>query len=234
MGRSSKPETAEQSENISPSAAPLAAVHQQTLHPGPAPSAGSAATDNSFGERPPATTEPQRATTEYENLARAIKDGVVGGFVGHTTTLSGEANFKGMLRVDGRLSGRVNSEKGTLIVSGGGQVNAEVNVAVAKVNGTINGDINTTERLELGRTARVVGNIQTPELIIEQGAIFEGGCRMTQRPAAPVLPSRVASATEGASGKPSATPKTASAGEVSPALPTNSNGAAHPAANVTA
>ncbi len=147
------------------------------------------------------------ATTEHENLARAIKDGVVGGFVGNTTALTGEATFKGMLRVDGRLAGRVNSEKGTLIVSSGGQMDAEINVAVAKINGTINGDINTTERLELGRTARVVGNIQTPELIIEQGAIFEGSCHMTQRAAAaPVsMPTRAALAPEVANGKPPAT-----------------------------
>ena len=43
---------------------------------------------------------------------------------------------------------------------------------------TVNGDIIASERLELGRTARVVGNIQTPRLLIEDGAIFEGGCSM--------------------------------------------------------
>jgi cytoskeletal protein CcmA (bactofilin family) len=43
------------------------------------------------------------------------------------------------------------------------------------------GDITASERVELGRTARVSGNIQTPALIVEDGAIFEGNCRMSQR-----------------------------------------------------
>ncbi|HYO91180.1 MAG TPA: polymer-forming cytoskeletal protein, partial [Pyrinomonadaceae bacterium] len=51
---------------------------------------------------------------------------------------------------------------------------------VATINGTVNGDIIATERLEMGRAAHVKGNIQTPSLMIEQGAIFEGSCRMSQ------------------------------------------------------
>ncbi|HEY9502551.1 MAG TPA: polymer-forming cytoskeletal protein, partial [Pyrinomonadaceae bacterium] len=51
-------------------------------------------------------------------------------------------------------------------------------------HGTINGDIIATQRLELGRSAKVNGNIQTPSLIIEQGAVFEGSCKMLQMTAA--------------------------------------------------
>jgi cytoskeletal protein CcmA (bactofilin family) len=116
--------------------------------------------------------------TETESLAREIKDGTMSGFVGGGTVLSGEATFKGMLRIDGHLTGRVSSEKGTLIVSSGGRVDANIAVATAKINGIVNGDIIASERLELGRSAQVHGNIQTPVLVIEQGAIFEGGCRM--------------------------------------------------------
>lgn len=134
---------------------------------------------------PPPQSQPARAVSETDALARGMKDGGVGGFVGGTSTLAGEINFKGMMRVDGRLSGRVNSSAGTLIVSSGGRVEAQVEVAVAKINGTVEGDITATERIELGRTARVSGNLQTPALIVEDGAIFEGGCRMTNAAAAP-------------------------------------------------
>jgi cytoskeletal protein CcmA (bactofilin family) len=129
---------------------------------------------------PPAIESPAsvRAVTETETLAREIKDGTMSGFVGGGTTLSGEVVFKGMLRVDGHLTGRISSEKGTLIVSSGGRVDANVEVATAKINGIVNGDVIATERLEFGRTAQVQGNIQTPVLVIEQGAVFEGNCRM--------------------------------------------------------
>ncbi|MDQ3648855.1 MAG: polymer-forming cytoskeletal protein [Acidobacteriota bacterium] len=121
-----------------------------------------------------------RAVTESESLARDIKDGVLSGFVGNGTVLTGEATFKGMLRVDGHLSGRVNSQDGTLIVSTNGQVDANVEVAVAQIYGLVNGDIVATTRIEMGRVARVTGNIQTPALVIENGAVFEGSCRMVQ------------------------------------------------------
>ena len=125
-----------------------------------------------------------RAMTESETLARDIKEGTLSGFVGSGTAVTGEANFKAMMRVDGHFSGRVSSSSGTLIVGANGKVDANIEVAVACIHGTINGDIIATQRLELGRAAKVNGNIQTPSLIIEQGAVFEGSCKMLQMSAA--------------------------------------------------
>jgi cytoskeletal protein CcmA (bactofilin family) len=104
--------------------------------------------------------------------------------VGGGTDVTGEANFKAMMRVDGHFSGRISSSSGTLIVGANGKVDANIEVAVAVIHGTINGDIIATQRLELGRAAKVNGNIQTPSLVIEQGAVFEGSCKMLQMTAA--------------------------------------------------
>src|SRR5688500_4201009 len=128
-------------------------------------------------------TEPQanqRVVTDSESIARDIKEGRLSGFVGHGTVLTGETNFQMMLRVDGQLTGSVTSDGGTLIVGANGQVDANVSVGVATVNGTVNGDVIATEKIHLGRTARVMGNVATPRLVIEEGAIFEGGCAMMQ------------------------------------------------------
>jgi cytoskeletal protein CcmA (bactofilin family) len=120
-----------------------------------------------------------RALTESESLARDIKEGTLSGFVGSGTVVTGEASFKAMMRVDGQLSGRITSSGGTLVIGTNGRVDANIEVAVATIHGTVNGDIVATQRLELGRSAKVSGNIQTPSLMIEQGAIFEGSCKMT-------------------------------------------------------
>jgi cytoskeletal protein CcmA (bactofilin family) len=128
----------------------------------------------------PAAPSASRAMTESETLARDIKEGTLSGFVGGGTVVTGEANFKAMMRVDGHLSGRVSSSSGTLLVGANGKVDANIEVAIAIIHGTINGDIIATQRLELGRAAKVNGNIQTPSLIIEQGAVFEGTCKMLQ------------------------------------------------------
>src|SRR3954469_12883013 len=109
-----------------------------------------------------------KALTESETIAREIKDGSLSGFVGSGTVITGEANFKSMLRVDGRFSGKINSTGGTLIVGSGGQVDANIEVAIATIHGIVNGDIIATDRIELGRAAKLTGNITTPSLMIEQ------------------------------------------------------------------
>jgi cytoskeletal protein CcmA (bactofilin family) len=129
-----------------------------------------------------------KALTESESIAREIKDGSLSGFVGSGTVITGESSFKTMLRVDGRFSGKINSTGGTLIVGSGGQVDANIEVSVATIHGVVNGDIVATDRVELGRAAKLTGNITTPTLVIEQGAVFEGSCKMTQAKAATEKP----------------------------------------------
>lgn len=141
-------------------------------------------TFNSYQATPEVKTQPEytpgapKALTESESLAREIKEGNLSGFVGSGTIVTGEANFKAMMRVDGHLSGRINSSSGTLIVGANGKVDANIEVAIAVVHGTVNGDIIATQRLELGRAAKVNGNIQTASLMVEPGALFEGSCKM--------------------------------------------------------
>lgn len=128
------------------------------------------------GETQPAP--PGYAVSDSESMARDIKEGRLSGYVGNGTVLTGETSFQAMLRIDGHLTGRVSSESGTLIVGSSGRVDANVAVAAAIISGTVNGDIVASEKLELTRTARVIGNIKTPRLVIEDGAVFEGGCTM--------------------------------------------------------
>jgi cytoskeletal protein CcmA (bactofilin family) len=142
--------------------------------------------------RPPTdTAATPKALTESETIAREIKDGSLSGFVGSGTVITGESSFKSLLRVDGRFSGRINSTTGTLIVGAGGQVDANIEVAVATIHGVVNGDIIAGQRIELGRAAKLNGNITTPSLVIEQGALFEGSCKMVQPKAVAEKPAKV-------------------------------------------
>lgn len=140
------------------------------------------------------TTEPAASTkalTESETTAREIKDGTLSGFVGSGTSITGEATFKAMLRIDGHYSGRITSSSGSLLVGAGGQVDANIEVAVATIHGVVNGDIIAGQRIELGRAGKLNGNIQTPSLVIEQGGVFEGSCKMVQQKAATERPAKV-------------------------------------------
>jgi len=187
MGR--KPDQTENEVPV-PNPAPFSAPNNVMAQPPAAPPAMPSdplANQNGAAER-----SRQRAFTDTENLARDLKDGTISGFVGAGTVVQGEAAFKGMMRIDGHLMGSVKSEKGTVIISSGGKVDATIQVAVANVNGTVRGDIIASERIELGRSAHVTGNIQTPSLVIEQGAIFEGNCRMTAQRDAASRPNEIA------------------------------------------
>lgn len=193
VGKSNKPEPAEQPQRPEtphppqtqpqpPPPSQQRPAEAQATRPAPVGVPAPAADDTVERARAAAqqaqTEATARAVSETDALARGIKEGGVGGFVGGTSKLSGEVRFRGMMRVDGHISGQIVSEDGTLIVSSGGRVDAEVSVAVAKINGTVAGNISATEKIELGRTARVEGDLDTPALVVEQGAIFDGGCRM--------------------------------------------------------
>jgi cytoskeletal protein CcmA (bactofilin family) len=92
--------------------------------------------------------------------------------------LTGEITFKDMVRVNGHVAGTIFSKNGTLIVDIGGRVEANVAVGVAVIGGTVKGDIIARERVELGPASKIYGNIWTRSLVIKDGAIFEGVCRM--------------------------------------------------------
>ena len=159
MGRSSKPEQSNETTQYQPQTTNLPYQYSENSQPVPSRSG---------------------AISESESMARDIKEGRLSGYVGNGTVLTGETNFQAMLRVDGHLTGRVTSENGTLIIGSTGQVDANISVAAAVINGIINGDIIATEKIELGRTAQIAGNIQTPRLVMEDGAILEGSCTMVK------------------------------------------------------
>ena len=102
------------------------------------------------------------------------------GFIGDVTKFSGEVRFKSMLRIDGHFSGRVTSLDGTLIVSDGAELTeAVIEVAIAKINGTVEGNIRASKELVLGRTANVTGQVMTPGLSVEEGALLNATCRLS-------------------------------------------------------
>lgn len=92
--------------------------------------------------------------------------------------LEGEFHFKDAIRVNGHIAGTVYSRAGTIFVDVEAQVDARVDVAVAVISGTVRGDIVARDRVELGPASKICGNIWTRSIVIKDGAIFEGVCRM--------------------------------------------------------
>jgi cytoskeletal protein CcmA (bactofilin family) len=103
------------------------------------------------------------------------------GFLDEGTELSGELRFRDVLRVDGRVKGRIVSDK-TLIIGETGQVDAEIDCGVVSIRGRVTGTVRGRQRIELLSGCRVLGTLVSPKLVIEDGAFFQGDCRMGDAP----------------------------------------------------
>ena len=99
-------------------------------------------------------------------------------FIGADASIDGAVEFKGTMRVDGRLKGKIVSSGGTVVVGENAAVNADINVNVAVVRGEVNGKIVARQRIEVYPPGRVIGDIQSPAISIEPGGVFDGNCLM--------------------------------------------------------
>jgi cytoskeletal protein CcmA (bactofilin family) len=99
-------------------------------------------------------------------------------FIGADASFDGTVEFKGSIRVDGQLKGKIVSSGGTVVVGEKAVVEAEIQVNVAVVMGAVTGKIEAKERIEVYPPGRVNGDIQTPVILIEPGGVFIGSCAM--------------------------------------------------------
>jgi cytoskeletal protein CcmA (bactofilin family) len=85
--------------------------------------------------------------------------------------------------MNGKFSGEINSSD-SLIIGEKGVVSATVRAGVVLINGEVIGNVFATERVELRGTARVYGDVEAPVIVVEEGVLFEGHCKMTKGRAA--------------------------------------------------
>ncbi len=99
-------------------------------------------------------------------------------FLGAGSIFEGSFEFQGTIRVDGKVSGKISSNDGTLVVGEKASIDADVSVSVAVVMGELNGTIDAKDRIEVYPPGRIGGDIQAPVISIEPGGIFNGTCAM--------------------------------------------------------
>ena len=102
---------------------------------------------------------------------------VIDTLVGANTRVNGDLNFDGGCHVDGIVKGNVNADpesNSALSVSENGTVEGEVTVPYAVVHGIVRGDVCAAQRVELGPTARVIGNVYYNLIEMAIGAEING------------------------------------------------------------
>lgn len=97
--------------------------------------------------------------------------------VGKDTVIDGVIEAKGVLRVEGKVTGKLNTN-GDIIVAAGGLVEAEIKCRSISIAGTIRGDIESSGVLAIEPTGKLYGDISVAKLSIGDGAVFHGACKM--------------------------------------------------------
>jgi len=93
------------------------------------------------------------------------------------TKISGKLTFDGPARIDGEVDGEIIA-KDTLSISESAVVTAQIKTGSIVVAGKVSGDIVSSQRIEIGPLAKVIGNLTAPVLVVHEGALFEGHCSM--------------------------------------------------------
>lgn len=103
--------------------------------------------------------------------------------LGPTLTFrGGELSSDEDLIIEGRVEGRIAHQSHKLTVGKTGKVKADVHAKVIVVEGTIEGNLQGDESVHIGKTGRVIGNVISPRISIEDGATFEGGIKTSPEP----------------------------------------------------
>jgi cytoskeletal protein CcmA (bactofilin family) len=141
------------------------------------------------GPSPAAAAVPTPAETKKETITvssmpnRSFEaDSSRGGSatIGKAVKINGQIHSKEDLYVDGDVEGTVEAPEHKLTIGPNGTVHAAVKAREVVVLGTIQGNVEAAERIEIRKDAKLVGDIRTARIIIEDGAYFKGSIDITR------------------------------------------------------
>ena len=111
--------------------------------------------------------------------AVAVKGNDLSAFIDEASEIEGKYTFSGTVMINGKFKGEIVTND-TLIVGEKGVINATIHAGIVLISGEVVGNVLASERVELRGTARVFGDVEAPVIVVEEGVLFEGHCRMTK------------------------------------------------------
>ena len=110
----------------------------------------------------------------------AIMESQARNLIGQGTTIKGDIESNGDIRIDGHLIGSLKSN-GKVVIGATGVMEGDLNCKQAEISGAVKGNIVTEELTALKSTSKVEVDLNTKQLLIEVGAQFTGKCVMGQQ-----------------------------------------------------
>ena len=108
------------------------------------------------------------------------EDASIKAYLGVDALFKGTLSFEGTVRVDGKFEGQV-STSDTLIIGETGDISADIKAGTVICKGRMKGTILASKKIDMQPASQITGNVQTPALNIELGAVLDGNCNMTGR-----------------------------------------------------
>jgi cytoskeletal protein CcmA (bactofilin family) len=99
------------------------------------------------------------------------------GYLYKGSRITGQLNFQGPARIDGAVDGEIQCQ-GTLTIGESAEVRARISGQVVVIRGKVEGNVTAKEKVEIATPGRLIGNIDSPRLIITEGVVFDGDCFM--------------------------------------------------------
>lgn len=101
--------------------------------------------------------------------------------IGYKTTFEGTIEFEGIVRIDGTVTGSIQSRGGTLIIGEKAKVNASIVSSNVVVRGEVTGSIVASGKIEVYPPGIINGDVQAAVVSIETGVLFNGTCAIKPR-----------------------------------------------------
>ena len=101
-------------------------------------------------------------------------------YLGSDALFKGTLSFEGTVRIDGKFEGTVNT-KDTLVIGETGDMQADVEVGTLVCKGKLKGTAIASKKIEMYPASKITGDVQTPALSIELGAVLDGQLNMSGR-----------------------------------------------------
>ena len=97
--------------------------------------------------------------------------------LGPELEIHGDVKVSGSLLIYGKVFGNIQSN-GAVRTASGSEVNGNITAKEVTIGGRVDGDVDVDEKVTLGDTSALTGNLKATTLTIEEGAKFEGVCNM--------------------------------------------------------
>ena len=98
--------------------------------------------------------------------------------IGPGIHINGEIGGDENLLIEGRVDGKIILDTHEVDIGQGGRVHADIRAKIIRISGEVRGDIVGMEKVTISSSGNVHGNIVTPRMVLEDGAIFKGGIDM--------------------------------------------------------